>query len=191
MLSKSDFGVFCLEGQWLEDLSAKASMRGLLELLKDWEIIDDFIHRDVATEAEFCKFASRWGGDRQYAGYRLAYFASHGSSSQIWLDDDDSVSIEQLGDLLQGQCHGRVIHLGGCSTLAARRSAIEAFQDITDARAVCGYTEDVDTIEAAALELLLITTLASYDQIGHGLNAFEKHPVFKSLGSRLGFEMWG
>lgn len=56
---------------------------------------------------------------------------------------------------------------------------------------MCGYTKDVDTIEAAALEMLLITTLASYDHVGNALNAFEKHPAFKAIGGRLGFEMWG
>jgi hypothetical protein len=183
------FGVFCLEGQWLDDLSEKASLRGLLEMLNSWGVVDDFIHRDVGTVEEFCKFAGRWG--EEYEDYELAYFASHGSSSHIWLDSDASVSLEQLGELLEDQCHGRVIHLGGCSTLDTRRSAIEDLRAASGARAVCGYTEDVDTIEAAALEMLLMTTLGSYDQVGHALNAFEKHPVSKALGGRLGFEIWG
>ena len=61
---------------------------------------------------------------------------------------------------------------------------------MSKARAVLGYTEDVDMIEAAALEMLLIYMLSSYDHPDHALNAFENHPVFKALGGRLGFEMW-
>lgn len=53
-----------------------------------------------------------------------------------------------------------------------------------------GYTRDVDTIEAAAFEMLLINTLSKCDHMGHALNAFEKHPAFKSLGGPLGFEIW-
>ncbi|MGI8429680.1 MAG: hypothetical protein ACR2OB_10330 [Solirubrobacteraceae bacterium] len=54
-----------------------------------------------------------------------------------------------------------------------------------------GYTKDVDTVEAAAFEMLMIYALSKYDQVGHALNAFEKHPAFKALGNPLGFEIWG
>ncbi len=52
MTRHEGFGVFCLEGQWLSDLSDKASLRGLFEMLQSWEVIDDFIHRDVGTVEE-------------------------------------------------------------------------------------------------------------------------------------------
>jgi hypothetical protein len=169
-------------------LEYQASLKGILEMLKSWEVIDDFIYHNASTTEEFSKVAGRWASE--YDDYRVAYFASHGDSGRIWLDDDVSVSLEQLSELLAGDCHGRLIHLGGCSTLATGRKSIEAFLKSTNARAVCGYTEDVDTIDAAALEMVLISELANKTRIGDGLNAFCKHPVFKSLGGRLGFEIW-
>lgn len=72
-MAQHGFGVFCLEGQWWDDLSEKASLRGLLEMLPSWGVVDDFIHRDVGTVEEFCKFAGRWGDE--YQDYQLAYFA--------------------------------------------------------------------------------------------------------------------
>jgi hypothetical protein len=184
------FGVFCLEGQWFSELDYQASLRGMLDMLKSWEVIDDFIYRDVGTAEEFRKFAERWAGEQDYLDYRIAYFASHGDSGRIWLDSDVSVALPDLSKILEGRCHGQLIHLGGCSTLATGRREIGDFLRRTSARAVCGYTEDVDTIEAAALEMVWISELANKTRIGDGLNAFCKHPIFESVGRKLGFEIW-
>lgn len=182
------FKVFCLEGQWFEDLEYQASLRGILDLLKSWEVIDDFIFRDVGTAEEFRKFAGRWANE--YDDYLLAYFASHGSGGHIWLDGDVCVSISEVAAILEGACKGRVVHLGGCSTLKTRDGAVAEFLAQTGARAVCGYTADVDTVEAAALEMMLIEALASRSRIGDGLNAFVKSTAFKGLGRDLGFVVW-
>ncbi len=184
----ADFKVFCLEGQWFDDdLEAPATLRGVLELLKSWGRID-YIYRDVSTVAEFERYAARWASE--YAQYKMAYFASHGDAGQVWLSDDASVPLERLGDLLEGRCAGRLIHLGGCSTLSIRPAAIRDFLTATGARAVCGYTTDVDTIEAAALEMLLMHELACKTKLGNALNALEDHRYYPGLRNALGFEIW-
>lgn len=89
-----EFKVFCLEGQWFENLEYKASLRGILDLLKSWDVIDDFIFRDVGTADEFRKYAGLWA--TEYQDYSLAYFASHGSGGHIWLDSDVCVSVAEV-----------------------------------------------------------------------------------------------
>jgi hypothetical protein len=181
--------VFFLEGEWeLGDLGSE-SLRGVMDTLASCGVVDDLVCRDVSTVAEFEKLVRRWAFELPDY-FELAYFASHGSSGRVWLDQEESVSLSRLGELLEGACEGRVIHLGGCSTLKTHESSIVELVDTTRARAVMGYTETVDMVEAAAFEMLLIYTLSCYDHTGHALNAFEKHPAFHALGDRLGFEMW-
>lgn len=102
-----------------------------METLEVAGVIDDLVCRDVSTVAEFHKLAQRWAFDLPQ--HELAYFASHGSSGRVWLDGDESVSLTNLGELLEGACEGRVIHLGGCSTLNTRESRIEDFIETTRA----------------------------------------------------------
>ena len=194
-MAEPQLRVFCLEGEWLEYMDHNASLRGLLEMLRSWRVIDDFIFRDVATRAEFYKFAKLWA--EEYEDYALAYFASHGGEAKVWLDpydEDAAVSFEQLGDLLRARCHGRVIHIGGCSTLATRRTAIRDLLNNTGARAICGYTTDVDTMEAAALEMLLLTALGPYRRLSAGLDVFldpgPENRAATALRKTLGFEIW-
>jgi hypothetical protein len=187
-MAEQGFKVFCLEGQWFEDLEYKASLRGILDLLKSWEVIEDFIFRDVGTTEEFRKFAGLWATD--YDDYELAYFASHGSGGHIWLDQDVGLAMSEVAAILEDSCEGRVVHLGGCSTLKTRNAAVDEFLSQTRARAVCGYVRDVDTVEAAALEMLLIEELARKRRVGDGLNAFVKSSAFESIGRDLGFVIW-
>lgn len=45
-------------------------------------------------------------------------------------------------------------------------------------------------VERDVSTVVLTYTLSEYDQPGHALNAFQKHPIFTALGGRLRFEMW-
>lgn len=89
-----EFGVFFLEGEWdLGELGSE-SLSGAMETLLSCGVLDDLVHRDVCTVAEFEKLARRWAFES--ADYfDLAYFASHGSAGRMWLDDDESVSLQR------------------------------------------------------------------------------------------------
>lgn len=191
-------GLFCLEGNWDRDLTYSGSIKPVIELLKNMACFDlnerPPIYRDVCTYDEFKKLTTTWG--REYDGYRAAYFASHGAEGVIALDEDADayVELEELGEMLRGQCHGRVLFLGGCSTLGVPRKRIDDLFTATDARAICGYSKPVDTIHAAALETVFFGVLAEHakssSRIGDGLSAFADTRMYQHVAPELGFWIW-
>lgn len=192
-------GLFCLEANWDWDRRYSGSIKPVIELLKNMDLFDlkkrPPIYRDVCTYAEFEKLIDEWA--RYYRKYRVAYIASHGSEGQIVLDEDDPdavVSLEELADLLEGRCYGRVLFLGGCATMHIPRREVQALFKETRARAICGYEKSVDTIHAAALEAAFFGALADAawrsNRIGTGLAAFKKTRFYQHIGPELGFWIW-
>ena len=104
------FECLFLEGELGSGELGSASLRGVLDMLKSCGVVDEFTQRDVLTVAEFEKLVRRWV---KMTGHDLAYFASHGSSGRIWLDDEGSAPLARLGD----SC--RAIARAGSSTWAA------------------------------------------------------------------------
>ncbi|GAC1635610.1 MAG: hypothetical protein NVS4B2_23190 [Chloroflexota bacterium] len=195
---KRGLSMFCVERNWAADRRYSGSIRPVIELISNMGLLDlnerPPIHRDVCTRAEFVKLVDEWAG--QYDDYKVAYFASHGDAGAIILDEDDDeyVSLEELGALLDGTCHGRVPFLGGCATLHVSRQEIDELFRSSGARAICGYEKPVDTIAAAALETAFFGTLAqkalTSSRLGDGLPAFEKTRFYRSVGVDLGFWIW-
>ena len=119
-----------------------------------------FIHRDVGTEEELRFYLRKWG-QRGYQRYRIGYFAFHGEEGCIWIGRR-KLSLEQLGELMQSRCRGKIIYFGSCATLAAGKRAMDRFLACTKARCVCGYTEEVAWYPSAAFEILLLGALIDF-----------------------------
>lgn len=118
--------------------------------------------------------------------YGIGYFGFHGSSGEIEIGKN-ILTLEDFADLLGGRCAGRVIHLGSCSTVDVSPKRLKEFVKRTKARAVCGYREDVDWIESAAMDLLVIESIAHYERIDASYNWLRsQHAGFVR---RLGFRM--
>ncbi len=68
-------GVFCVEGQWEDDLNSRGSVLPTLELLERLNSIR-YIHRDTATAEELHYYLDAWLS-RKYADYKVGFFALH------------------------------------------------------------------------------------------------------------------
>lgn len=155
MAAPARLGIFCLEGDWDNNLRVKTSVRPMLELLENMGTAD-FIHRDCGTSGELDFYLSRWSLKR-YANYRLGYLAFHGYQGH--LDIGEGLSIRGLGERLRGKLAGRVVHLGSCSVMDAPPSELTNFLRMTKAKAISGYAQDVDWTRSAAFDLLLFGEL--------------------------------
>ena len=174
--------MFCLEGDWSGDLTDKSSVRPLLEILDPLAKVP-FIHRDVGTPAELDHYLRLWT-QKRYDRYTLAYLAFHGTPGNIAVGRHD-VSLSDLALSLNGRCEGRVIYFGACSTLDIEQDEIDLFRKATRARAVCGYVKDVEWLESAAFELLLIEALTYYERTDAALKFLTRE--YQTLADKLGF----
>lgn len=162
-MSAKPKGIFCLEtGAWYGRLDDRTTVRPVLELLEHSTLKVPYIFRDVDTIEEFHLYLKKWVG-RMYRRYPILYLGFHGSEGAIYVGDgrrrESTVSIQSLGDMLGGRCHGKLIHFGSCSTLDLHGRRVTTFLEKTGALAVCGYKEDVEWFESSAFEVFLLGLL--------------------------------
>jgi hypothetical protein len=149
-------GVFCLEGPWARALTDRSSVRPLLEVV-DNRLKTKFIFRDVSTEEEARHLLLQWSRP-QYDAYPIGLMAFHGCPGGIMLGRK-VISLDILGDILEGRCSGRLLHFDSCSVLDIAPTEIERFRKRTRATAVSGFKGDIDWLASAAFTLNLLDYL--------------------------------
>ena len=181
--------VFCIEGDWFADFNRTATVRPVLELLRINAGVN-YIYRDCSTLEEMLFLIDKWR-QKGHAAYKILYLAFHGSKGVLLIDSRHQLTLQELGERLEGRCRGRIIYFGACSVLAAPTRSIKKFLRMTGAKGVCGYTHDVDWMKSAALDLLAINELQQFSMTQPGLAAVEKSIAkgAKVLSEQLGFRM--
>lgn len=182
-------GVLCLEGDWEESLESRLSVESALRLLERAELIR-LIHRDIGTYAEFEYYVDRWL-DGELKGYDFAYFGFHGTANTLCVGGRD-VSLAALAELIDGRCTGKTLYFASCRGLAAADETLMAFCKQTRARAVAGYTRNIDWVEAAVFELLMVSDLTYSANMKSAYYRLRKeHPeLTKKLGFRMAHSQW-
>jgi hypothetical protein len=190
MLPDKSKGVFCLEGEWEDHLTDRTSVEPYLRVLAGLGTWAGVVHRDVATRSELHYYLNKWL-QRQYDVFPVAYLAFHGRPNCIELGQDE-VSLEDLVDMIDGRAHDRVIYFGACETMEAPDSVLKSFCKRTGARAIVGYTHQVDWHESAAFDFLLLPELVSSALVRPMVTRLQKnHPQFvKNLGLRVATATW-
>lgn len=175
-------GVFLLEGGWSPKLTATDSVLSLMKYVRDSGVISAVAHRYVDTEEGLLDAAQKWG-QKQYDALSVGYFGFHGEPGRVWLGRTP-VTLDALGEVLQGRCGNRVVYFGSCAVLDGPADVAERFLRVTGARAVIGYTKDVDWMESSAFDLLLLDALSRYEQLRPAENWLRR--TYPDLVNRLG-----
>ncbi len=181
--------VFCVEGNWEDKLSGTASVKPVLELLENNADVK-YIYRDCSTIEEMEFLIDKWR-QKGYAQYKILYLAFHGSKGEIVISSRDRMTLEQLGERLDRRCHRRLIYFGACAVLAIDKRVIKRFLKASGAKAVCGYTTEVDWMKSTALDLIAMSELQKFSMTLQGLAAAEKsiRESTRALSGKLGFRM--
>lgn len=186
-------GIFCLEGDWDIDLRKSYSVEPVLRLLKDAEGVP-YIHRRLGTIAELEYYLKKWTLKR-YAAYPILHLSFHGDPEVIWMTDSTdrkkAVTIERLGELLEGMCNGQIIHLGSCATVHTHGARLNHFIKDTGVLAVCGYTEYVNWTISTAFEIVLFTKMQrrAFNRPGARYMQRDIKQAVPGLAKQLGFRM--
>ena len=185
--------VFCLEGEWTDDLRHPSSIEPILQLLRNRDPRFAYIHRFVGTDAELRRYLTKWVLKR-YATFPILYLACHGVSGSFLFSSSrraHAVTLDEIEECLEDKCRGRVICLGACDSLDAEGRRIERFLEKTRALAVCGYKGSVDWMKSTAFELMLLAELQASGPNVSGMRAanrrlkVEAASLVKSLGFRM------
>ncbi|OXR39744.1 hypothetical protein B7C42_08183 [Nocardia cerradoensis] len=182
-------GVLCLEGDWEDSLESRLSIESALRLLERAGEIR-LVHRDVGTYAELEHYVDRWLNG-ELKGYSFAYFGLHGTPNTLFVGARE-VPLAEFASLVAGRCAGKILYFASCKVLASSDETLMAFCKQTGARAIVGYTRDVDWVEAAAFELLMVSDLANASNMKSAYYRLRKgHPeLTKKLGFRMAHSQW-
>lgn len=185
-------GIFCLEGAWDQkrDLTNRLSVEQQLRMFEGAGICQ-VIHRDVATRPEFEHYLKEWL-KRKYGPYPLGYLAFHGTRGALSIGGSD-LTLEELSDIIgPGKARDRILYFGSCSTMAAPEAELTAFCHKTGAKAIVGYTRQVDWMESAAFDCLLVPRLLKAVSVKPVFTGLQRnYPSFvRRLGLRIATSQW-
>lgn len=188
-------GVFCLEGDWWEDLRCPSTVEPVFDLVRQIYPRGRFsyIHRGVGTREEFDRYMKIWSQQR-YADHPIVYLAFHGNPRSIVLNGQKrtrGLTLDDVANTVKGRCQGRIVHFGACDTLACDRRHLKRFLKTTGALAVSGYCETIDWSDSAAFEVLYLTALQRFSISVRGMQAayHETKRRAGALARELGFRM--
>lgn len=179
-------GVFCVEGLWDDDLANRGSVLPTLELLERLGSIR-FIHRDTATPQEIRYYLERWLS-RKYADYTVGFFALHGGPTRLHLSSAHTVGLSEIASWSAGRCEGKRLYFGSCSVLRASDTALGEFLRETKAAMLCGFTKEIDWIESAAIETVILNNLVNGGRVD-SVERLMKSARWASLTEHLGFRV--
>lgn len=158
MSRRSHRGIFCLEGDWWNNLNRSSTVKPVLKLVCQVDSSVVFVHRDVGTIGELDHYLAKWC-QRGRSHFPILYLAFHGRPGEIHVGDGrlrgSRLTLDQLADRLEGKCNGKLIHFGACSTLNVDERNIQRFLRRTGASGATGFRTDVDWLKSSAFEALL------------------------------------
>ena len=186
-------GIFCLETHWW-GVKGKSTVEPVLRLLETLSGYNaPYRHYDVGTREEFDFYLKKWCGTT-FKDFPILYLSFHGAPGEAHVGEgrDKSLSLDDLAGRLEDGCRGRVLHLGSCGTVDVHGRELKKLLGRTGALAVCGFREEVDWLESAAFELLVLGGLqgASFLQTS-SLRKFDQElkgsapGLYKQLGFRM------
>jgi hypothetical protein len=148
-------GIFCIEQEWNEPGFCKK--RNALPVLRALQCGGvESAHITVRTIQGFYSSLDRWL-DTFECPHLYLFF--HGEPGEISVGDAP-VSLVELARFIGGRGRGRHIHFGSCGTLNVDPKVLRIFIRRSGIFSISGYTRDVCTAEAAALEILFFEQLS-------------------------------
>lgn len=188
-------GIFCLEGDWWNNLKKLSSVEPILNLLSKADgYVVPYIHWNIGDGDSFRNYVKKWT-QKQYADHPILYLAFHGVQGGISVGDGrmvgNTVELDELGELLKNRCKRRIIFFGCCDTVAIHGKRLNSFLKKTGCLAVCGYSGDVNWLLATAFELIVLAAIQEFSLTRPGAKAMQSRIMnrAKSLAKDLNFRM--
>lgn len=184
MTRRAKPGIWAIESEWSSRATDVRSVVPVLEALKAAGAAK-YVHQRVNSKEDFFKQVNRLG-QKQYEAFTIGYVAMHGSPGKVHVGRTSIDLLAEAERLPPGRLASKVLHFGSCSVLTDDDQQ-QKLLECLGAKAVTGFTKDVDWFEGLAFEILLFEALTHYERIHAAENYIRKN--FGELADRLGFVM--
>lgn len=186
-MSNSKKNIFCLEGDWNDNLKHKSSILPALELL-ELNLGIETIYKTCASFEEFeVRLNQILADKRKYNSFEIIYLAFHGRKNHIIIGKGE-YSLEEIAKTFEGKLDGKMIHFGSCKTLSIDDEQANYFLEITGAKAISGYGKNVDFISSTVVDILFFEMCQKFERMHYIEGNMNKH--YDTLCSALDFKFY-
>jgi hypothetical protein len=175
--------IACVESLWNRNIENRLSVAPVLEISSRINL-SKFIHLSCNTVDELVYHLNLL---KKRRGYGILYLSFHGRPGMIVLDGT-GINIEDVGYFMGKGFRNWIIHFGCCETMRIGEKRKIDFLKQTRALMVTGYKTDVDWINSAIMDLLLLTFLLPRKNIKRNWMIFKL--LYRDLISFTGLEVF-
>ena len=177
--------IFCIEGDWEEDLRKKTSILSGLEMLSSISQMD-FVYRTCASESELIYRLQDYikkskAKSSIYHKYDVLYLATHGLKGNLMFDKEVNILqfFQQNNHFKRHSFGNKIIHFGSCSTLKMKEEELDELKKYTGAKIISGFNKNINFLESTLFEVLYFNLCNEYERAGNLRNhLFKKYSGF-------------
>ncbi len=179
--------IFCLEGDWNDNLKHKSSILPALELLELNNRITS-IYKTCGSYEEFeVRLNQIVSTPKKYKSFEIIYLAFHGSKNKIFIGNE-AYSLEEIATTFKGKLNDKIIHFGSCKTLSINKKQADKFLEVTGAKAISGYGKNVAFISSTVVDILFFEMCQKFERL-HSIRE-NMHNHYGDLCSALDFKFY-
>jgi len=181
--------VFCIEGNWTNDLRDRRSIKTALEFLEHNSYSKKPVlhtHRQCSSKQEFENLIKE-SCFKRYDQYSILYLAFHGNAGRLHVGKRVTMRLEEIAEMLEGKAANKIIHFGSCETMYVMRRELNKFMKQTGALAISGYEKTIDFMPSTFLDLLYFQFCQQYQKMY--LIERDVKQYYGKLARELGFKM--
>ncbi|MES2811082.1 MAG: DUF6642 family protein [Bacteroidota bacterium] len=124
--------------------------------------------------------------DKDFADYGFIYLIFEGRENELQIDNY-FYSLEEIAEFFEGKLKGKVIHFANTFKLDLEEETFQYFLDVTGARAISGYANQLPVL-SAVLDNLYFSLSDEYDDLVELVEVlYEKQ---YALCTAMGFRMY-
>ena len=157
--------IFCLEGDWNDNLKVKSSILPALELLQVNATIES-VYKTCSTKTEFfARIHQLLSNKTKYGKFQIIYLAFHGFKGGIQISPIEEITLAEFAEEFEDKLENKMIHFGSCSTLKTHNEEITSFLKKTNALAISGYQKNIDFISSTVVDILFFEMCQNFKSI--------------------------
>jgi len=160
----------------LPSLEALASQYGITSVYKTCDSIEGFEESISTLLYE----------DRHFKDYAILYLVFEGRSNELKIDNY-YYSFEEIAEFFQGKLQGKIVHFANTLPLDLDEETFQYFLDITGAKAVSGYANQVPILSTVLDNLYFSLSEEEDDVVALAEALFAKQYL---LSDSMGFRMY-
>lgn len=124
--------------------------------------------------------------DKDFEDYAFIYLIFEGSHNELKIDNY-FYSLEEIAEFFEGKLKGKVIHFANTFMLDLEEETFQYFLDVTGARAISGYANQVPVL-STVLDNLYFSLSEEYDDLIELVEVLHENQY--ALCTALGFRMY-